>query len=72
MPRIGPIKRKDFIQYLRQAGFEGPYTGGKHQFMVRGSTTLRVSNPHKGDIGADLLVRILRQAGISRAEWEAY
>jgi predicted RNA binding protein YcfA (HicA-like mRNA interferase family) len=27
-------------------------------------------NPHKGDIERNLLARILKQAGISREEWE--
>jgi len=70
MPRFGPIKRKDLIRYLRQLGFEGPYSGGRHQFMVKGDLTLHVPNPHKGDIGRDLLSRILRQADIKRDEWE--
>ena len=36
MPAFGPIKRSDLIGNLRKLGFEGPYTGGKHQYMVRG------------------------------------
>jgi predicted RNA binding protein YcfA (HicA-like mRNA interferase family) len=70
MPRIGPIRRKDFIAYLMQLGFQGPYAGGKHQIMQRGTQTLRVPNPHRGDISHGLLARILRDAGIDRAEWE--
>jgi len=70
MPPYGPIKRRDLIRGLRQLGFEGPYSGGKHQFMVKGDITLRVPNPHPADIGRELLTRILRQAGISREEWE--
>jgi hypothetical protein len=70
MPRIGAIKRKDLIYYLKLLEFDGPYVGSKHQFMVRGNTTLRIPNPHRGDISEDLLVRILKQAGISRGEWE--
>ena len=70
MPSFGPINRKDLIRHLKQCGFEGPYSGGKHQFMVRGDTTIRVPNPHQADIGMELLARILRQAGISRDEWE--
>jgi hypothetical protein len=58
------------IYYLRLSGFDGPYSGGKHQFMIRESITLRIPNPHQGDISEDLLVRILKQAGISRREWE--
>ena len=45
--------------------------GGKHQFMVRGDVTVRIPNPHRGDIGVDLVTRILRQAGVTRAEWES-
>ncbi len=70
MPPWGPIKRKDLIRFLKHLKFEGPYRGGKHQFMARGDTTLRVPNPHQSDIGKELLIRILRQAGISKEEWE--
>jgi predicted RNA binding protein YcfA (HicA-like mRNA interferase family) len=70
VPRFGPIKRRDLIRHLQQAGFDGPYSGGKHQFMVKGDITLWIPNPHQGDIGRDLLARILRQAHIDRDEWE--
>ena len=29
-----PCKRRVFIKRLRKLGFEGPYSGAKHQFMV--------------------------------------
>jgi predicted RNA binding protein YcfA (HicA-like mRNA interferase family) len=70
MPRFGPIERDDLIRYMRQLGFEGPYSGGRHPFMIKGDITLRVPNPHRADISGDLLSRILRQAGVSREEWE--
>jgi len=70
MPSFGPIKRIDLIHALREAGFDGPLTGGKHQFMVREELRLVIPNPHSGEIGRDLLARILRQAGISREQWE--
>lgn len=70
MPPFGPVNRKDLIRHLRQAGFDGPYSGGRHQFMLKESITVRVPNPHQTDIGKELLARILRQAGISRSEWE--
>jgi predicted RNA binding protein YcfA (HicA-like mRNA interferase family) len=38
--------------------------------MIKDSFTLTLPNPHQGDIGRELLARILRQAGISREEWE--
>ena len=56
---------------LKALGFSGPYTGGRHQFMVRGSIRLVLPNPHRGEIGVDLLKRILRQAGIEEEEWLA-
>jgi predicted RNA binding protein YcfA (HicA-like mRNA interferase family) len=70
MPAFGPISRKNLIRRLRAAGFDGPYSGGKHSFMIKSSVTLTIPNPHKGDIGRELLSRILRQAGISRKQWE--
>jgi hypothetical protein len=29
-----PCKRRDFISKIRKVGFEGPYSGARHQFMV--------------------------------------
>ncbi len=70
MPRFGSVSRKDLIHYLRQLGFDGPYSGGKHQFMLKDALTLRIPNPHQGDIGKELLTRLLRQAGVDKDEWE--
>ncbi len=70
MPVFGPIKRKELITYLGQAGFSGPYSGGKHQFMLKGHLRVRIPNPHRADIGKNLLMRILREAGIDREAWE--
>jgi len=70
MPSFGSIKRKDLIRALKQAGFEGPHTGGKHEFLIKGNLRLTIPNPHHREIGKDLLSRILKQAGISRDEWE--
>lgn len=71
MPPFGPITRKNLIRHLRAAGFDGPYKGGKHSFMVKGHLTLTLPNPHGRDIGRELLARILRQAHINREQWEA-
>ena len=70
MPPLAPTKRRDLIAALRRLGFTGPFSGGKHQFMTRGDVVLTIPNPHRGDIGVGLLSVILRQAGISRNEWE--
>jgi len=34
MNRWAPCKRRDFLKRLRGLGFEGPYSGTRHQFMV--------------------------------------
>ena len=39
--------------------------------MTKGDLTLVIPNPHQGDIGRDLLRRLLRQAGLSREAWES-
>lgn len=38
--------------------------------MAKGDITISIPNPHQGDIGRDLLARILRQAQVSQEEWE--
>lgn len=70
MPKLGPIKRKDLIRYLRQFGFDGPLSGGKHEYMKLGSLKVWIPNPHEGDLGRNFLRKILRQAGISESDWE--
>jgi len=70
MPAFGPVKRTELIKFLRKFGFDGPYSGGKHPFMVKNNLTLTIPNPHQKEIGRELLARILRQAGVSREEWE--
>jgi hypothetical protein len=70
VPPLGPIRRDDLIRRLRIHGFQGPYSGTKHQFMIRGENRLRLPNPHQRDVGKELLARILRQAGINKDDWE--
>lgn len=70
MPAIKPIKQKELVRFLRKLDFIGPYSGGKHQFMVKGNLRIRIPNPHKKDIGKDSLKLILREAEISNKTWE--
>jgi predicted RNA binding protein YcfA (HicA-like mRNA interferase family) len=65
-----PIDRRKLIQRLRKFGFTGPFSGGRHQFMVKGQLKVRIPNPHRGgDISDSLLKEILRQAEISTENW---
>lgn len=38
------------LEECRRMGFEGPYAGGKHQIMQKGTQTIRIPNPHRADI----------------------
>jgi predicted RNA binding protein YcfA (HicA-like mRNA interferase family) len=70
VPRLGPTKRAEVVRYLQILGFEGPYSGGKHQFMLKGTMRLRLPNPHRREVGRELLSRIIKQAGIDKDRWE--
>ncbi len=67
---VAPISRKELIRKFRTLGYSGPFSGGKHQFIVKGSHKIRIPNPHLGDIHVSLLKEILRQAGIPLEEWD--
>lgn len=67
--RLTPVSRRDLIKRLRRLGWEGPKAGAKHDFMVKGRRIVRIPNPHRRDVGVDLLDTILKQAGIRRETW---
>ena len=69
MPKLRPTSFKELVKGLKSFGFEGPYSVGKHFYMLKGDLRLTIPNPHRQEIGVDLLRRILRQAGITREEW---
>lgn len=65
------IARKELIRKFRSLGYSGPFSGGRHQFMIKGSRKIRIPNPHgKGDIHISLVREILRQATISPEDWD--
>jgi len=69
MSKLSPLSFSELVRKLKTLDFEGPFSGGKHLFMVKGDLRLTIPNPHRQDIGVDLLKRILRQGGIQRDEW---
>ena len=58
---------------MRELGFEGLFSGtGRHpSYMVKGMRRVKLPDPHQGDVGRQLLAQILKQAGVTRDEWEA-
>jgi predicted RNA binding protein YcfA (HicA-like mRNA interferase family) len=69
MPSLDPVSRRELVRKLKGLGFEGPFAGGKHQWMRRAGLRLTIPNPHGGAIDPGLIRRILRQAGITLDEW---
>jgi predicted RNA binding protein YcfA (HicA-like mRNA interferase family) len=68
---MSSISRRELIRKFRQLGFDGPFSGGKLQFMIKGSKKIRIPNPHGGNnIHLSLIKEILRQAGIEIHDWE--
>lgn len=63
------ISWRKLVQKFKNLGFDGPYSGGRHLFMIKGELRAHIPNPHEGDISRHLLSEILRQAGISAKEW---
>ena len=65
------ISRRELIGKFKTLGYEGPFSGGRHQFMIKGQKKIRIPNPHgSGDIHISLVKEILRQADISSDEWD--
>ncbi len=69
--RLTPIAWDDLVRTLRRLGFDGPFRGGAHPYMAKGDRVIVIPNPHRKEVGIALLVRVLRQAGITREEWIA-
>lgn len=68
MPR--PINRRELIRKLVRAGFSGPFSGGKHQYMLRDKLKIFIPNPHGKDIGLKIIKRISVDINISNKEFE--
>jgi hypothetical protein len=79
---VSPVKERVMIQRLREFGFEGPIKIGvgrhsrKHPFMQRGEQHLSLPNHHgtnggQKDYSVKLVKTLLKQAGITEADWDA-
>ncbi|PIY33041.1 MAG: type II toxin-antitoxin system HicA family toxin [Candidatus Infernicultor aquiphilus] len=69
MPKLSPLSFHEFIKKLKKFGFKGPYSGGKHLYMIKDNLRLTLPNPHRKAISVDLLIKILNHAGITREKW---
>lgn len=75
MSRWNPCKRISFVRRLRNLGFDGPYSGTRHQFLLYG--THRLTIPSNVEYSVSQLRMMLREAEtilgreISAEEWES-
>jgi hypothetical protein len=73
MPRLGPIKREDFVRKLRLLGFEGPFPAKRHAFMQYRDYSLHI--PRYEEYSKEKHREMLREVehvvghAISRDEW---
>lgn len=68
--KLVPVSRRELVRRLGTLGFQGPFKGSDHDYMVRGETRVTIPNLHKGkDIGVRLLIQVLKGAEIDRANW---
>jgi hypothetical protein len=71
--RWTPCSRREFIRRLRQLGFDGPFSGTRHQFMLREGRRLAIPSNAEYSV-PQLRVMIREVAGIlgreiRLAEW---
>jgi len=70
MTRLKQVKAREIIGVLKKFGFTEAGQTGSHRFFVDEKRNIQTSVPiHSGDIGRGLLKKILKQAGISEAEF---
>ena len=75
MSRWTPCKRREFIRRLRVLGFDGPFSGARHQFLVYKESRLTI--PSKEEYSVPQLKMMLREAvlilgrEIFLKEWES-
>ncbi len=74
MSRWIPCKRREFIRRLRVLGFDGPFSGARHQFLFLNEYRLTI--PSNEEYSVPQLRMMLRETAIilgrdiSLVEWE--
>lgn len=74
MSRWTPCRRREFIRRLRILGFDGPFSGARHQFLVYKENRLTI--PSNEEYSVPQLKMMLHEAetilgrAISLQEWE--
>ena len=75
MSRWLPCKRYEFIRRVRKLGFQGPYSGARHQFMVFHGCRLTI--PSNREYSVPQLKMMLKEVeeilgrGITLEAWDS-
>ena len=75
MSRWTPCKRSDFVRRLRMLGFEGPFSGTRHQFLIHGNYRLTI--PSNAEYSVPQLRLLLREVSVilgryvTQEEWDS-
>jgi hypothetical protein len=70
-----PVKRREFVRKLRALGFQGPFSGTRHQFMIFGQH--RQTIPTNVEYSVPQIRMLLRQVEsiiahpVSHDEWDS-
>ena len=59
MSRWTPCKRSDFVRRVSKLGFEGPFSGTRHQFMVYRQNRLAI--PSNSEYSVPQLRMLIRE-----------
>ena len=62
MSRWTPCKREDFIRKLRRLGFDGPFTGTRHLFLVFSQKRLAI--PSNSEYSVPQLRMMIREVEV--------
>ena len=60
MSRWTPCRRADFIRKLRRPGFDGPFSGTRHQFLI--FVRKRLAMPSNPEHSVPQLKMLIREA----------
>lgn len=75
MSRWIPCKRRDFVKKLRLLGFEGLFSGTRHQFMVYGEYRLTIPSNNEYSVPQLRMmireVEVILEREITLEEWNS-